>query len=76
MLALEYDPEEARQAWIDYGIERGIELGIELGIERGIERGIEQVAKNLLMMNFSIDDIVNATGLNEDDVRNLAKNDL
>ena len=85
MLALEYNPELDRQAWIEQGIEigfeRGIEQGIEQGIERGIEQGIEQgielrnveVAKNLLAMNFPINDIMKATGCTEEQILKLAE---
>lgn len=52
MLALEYDPELARQAWI--------------------EEGQIKVAKNLLAMNFSINGIVKATGLNKEQILKLA----
>ena len=52
MLALEYDSELARQAWI--------------------EEGQIKVAKNLLVMNFSINDIVKATGLNKEQILKLA----
>ena len=59
MLAMEYDPEEARQAWIEYGI----------------EQGIEQLAKNLLKFNTPIEYIIKATGWSEDKIRNLAKDE-
>ena len=69
MLALEYDPEAERQAWIDYGIERGIERGME----QGRDIGHEDVAKNLLAMNFSTSDIIAATGLTAEQIRKLAE---
>ena len=40
MLALEYDPEEARKAFINYGIQQGIGIGREQGIGIGREQGI------------------------------------
>ena len=61
MLALEYDPELAKQAWI------------EKGIEQGIEQGIEKVAKKLLSMNLPISDIVKATGCTEEKILSLAE---
>ena len=79
MLALEYDPELARQAWIEYGEARGEArgkaIGIDLGIKQGIDRGVEQVAKNLLSMKFSIGEIIAATGLKEEQIHKLAKDD-
>ena len=75
MLAMEYDPEEARQAWIEYGIEQGIKRGIVQGIGQGIEQGIEQLAKNLLKFNTPIEYIIKATGWSEDKIRSLANDE-
>ena len=71
--------EEAKEEGMSQGIEQGIKQGIKQGIERGIERGIEQgissekekIAKNLLSMNMSIEDISKATGLSIDEIKNL-----
>ena len=65
MLALEYNPELDRQAWI--------EQGIEIGFERGIELRNVKVAKNLLAMNFPINDIMKATGCTEEQILKLAE---
>ena len=60
MLALEYDPELERQAWI------------EQGIEQGLEQKAVAIAKNLLKMNFSVDDIVKITGCTREQILKLA----
>ena len=73
MLALEYNPELDRQAWIEQGIEIGFERGIEQGIEQGIELRNVEVAKNLLAMNFPINDIMKATGCTEEQILKLAE---
>ena len=67
--------EEAKEEGMSQGIEQGIKQGIKQGIERGIEQGIssekEKIAKNLLSMNMSIEDISKATGLSIDEIKNL-----
>ena len=67
--------EEGMSQGIEQGIKQGIKQGIERGIERGIEQGIssekEKIAKNLLSMNMSIEDISKATGLSIDEIKNL-----
>ena len=42
MLALEWNLDDAKQAWFEEGLERGIEQGIERGIKQGIEQGLER----------------------------------
>lgn len=44
------------------------------GIEKGIEKGKLEIAKNLLNMNMSIEDIINATGLTAEEVLKLKDN--
>jgi predicted transposase/invertase (TIGR01784 family) len=51
--------------------EKGIEQGIEKGIEQGIEKGIEKVALNMKLAGIDFDIIMQATGLNRDDVAGL-----
>lgn len=61
------------------GIEEGREEGIKQGIKEGIKEGIEKgrieskidIAKNLLKQNVSIDIVMSATGLTEEEVKNL-----
>ncbi|WP_446011717.1 PD-(D/E)XK nuclease family transposase [Candidatus Electrothrix sp.] len=57
----------------DEGIEKGIEKGLEKGIEQGVERGRSDVAVNMLRMGLlTVDQIAQATGLSEDEVRKLS----
>jgi len=78
MLALEYDADLARQAWIEFGEERGIEQGIERGIEQGIEQGRSQekisIVGNLLRAKTPLEYIVAATGWSKEQILSLAKN--
>ena len=72
MLALEYDPELERQAWIEQGLEQGLKQGLKQGLEQGIEQKAVAIAKNLLKMNFSTDDIVKITGCTREQILKLA----
>ena len=60
MLALEYDPELERQAWI------------EEGIEQGIQQGQFAMVKNLLRAKTPIEYIIAATGWTEEEILKLA----
>lgn len=53
------------------GIQIGLEQGIEQGIEQGLEQGIERVARNLLQMGMSLDQVRQATGLTVEQVQQL-----
>ena len=57
------------------GVEEGIEQGIEKGIEQGIEKGKHDtclnLAGNMLKSNYSIDSIMEITGLSEDEIKSL-----
>ena len=63
MLALEYDPELERQAWIEEGIEQGI--------EQGIERERFAMVKNFLRAKTPIEYIIAATGWTEEEILKL-----
>lgn len=73
MLALEYDPELARQAWIEVGIEKGIKLGVKQGIEQGVEKNRKEFIEKLLAAKTPIKYIITATGLTEEQILELAK---
>ena len=61
----------AREEGFEKGHNEGFEQGIEQGIEQGYkERNIE-IAKNLLSLNFALEDISKATGLTLDEINNL-----
>ena len=77
MLALEYDPELARQAWIEKGIEEGIERGIKQGIEQGVEQGHAEekisMVKHLLGAKTPLEYIIAATGWTKEKILSLAE---
>ena len=73
MLALEYDPELARQAWREAGLEEGLAEGLAEGRAEGRIEAKAEIAKNLLAMKLSIGDIVKATGCTEEQVLTFAK---
>ena len=58
--------EHDRASCISEGYRQGIEEGIQQGLERGIDKGVYQkaleTAKNLLAMNFPIENIAKVTG--------------
>jgi predicted transposase/invertase (TIGR01784 family) len=70
-----YDIEEARRQDLEDMKNTGIRIGMERGVEKGIEQGVEQnkieIAKNLLNMNLSIEQIKEATGLEIDEIKSL-----
>ncbi len=45
--------------------------GIEIGIEQGIEQNKHILAKKMIEKNYSIDEIIELTGLNKTEVDNL-----
>ncbi len=63
----------AKEEGIEEGMEKGIEKGIEKGMEKGIEKGREEVAKNLLLMGMSHQEVARATGLSIEKVEDLDK---
>ncbi|MDR2132235.1 MAG: hypothetical protein LBP30_02690, partial [Clostridiales Family XIII bacterium] len=72
---LEKGIEQGIEKGIEKGIEQGIEKGIEQGIEKGIEQGIEEgkikVARAALAKGFSVADVADITGLDEESVKKL-----
>lgn len=53
------------------GIEEGKEKGIEEGIEKGKEDGRKEVARSLKSMNLPIEQIMQATGLTAEEIKQL-----
>ena len=70
-----YDQEEENKKMMNSmkleGIEEGIEKGIEQGLEAGKEEEKIEIAKNLIELNISIDDIIKATGLTKEEIEKL-----
>ena len=73
------DQNAIMKAGYDKGLKAGIEQGINQGIEKGINQGIEQgvnqekkeIAKRLLKMKMSINQIMEVTGLTKEDVERI-----
>jgi len=63
--------DDIRQTAREDGIEEGIEVGIERGREEGKAEERNLIAKNLLSLNMSIDQVVKATGLTSEEVEGL-----
>ncbi len=72
MLALEWNLDDAKQAWFEEGMEQGLEQGLEQG--RSQER--EAVAVKLIRMGFQFDDVQKVTGLSLQHIQKLAKSNL
>ena len=53
------------------GLEKGIKKGIKKGIAEGEKNKSIEIAKNLKQLNISTDDIVKATGLSIEEIKNL-----
>ena len=66
-LGIEYAKEEGKKE----GIEEGIEKGIEKGIELGKLQGIKKVVKSMLDKNMEIKNIIDITGLSEEEVKRI-----
>ena len=56
---------------IDFAKKQGEVKGREEGLAEGLEKGRIEIARNLLSMGLSIEQIVNATGLTEEQVQSL-----
>ena len=70
MLALEWNLDDAKQAWF----EEGMEQGLEQGREQGIEQGREAVAVKLIRRGRPFDEIHEDTGLSLQHIQKLAQN--
>ncbi len=57
------------------GLRHAREEGIEEGIKQGIGQGIEQVTKKMIKLNMPVEDIINVTGLKEEEILKI-KNKL
>ena len=69
---LEYeDVKDAMDYHHRLGIDEGYQKGLEEGREEGREEALINTALKLLGMGFSVQDVAQATGLNEEQVNNL-----
>jgi predicted transposase/invertase (TIGR01784 family) len=62
---------EARETGLEEGIEKGHKEGIEEGKQEGSKEKSMEIARNLLKMNLSIEQIKEATGLTEQEIKIL-----
>ena len=58
---------------IDFAKKQGRTEGLAEGLEKGREDKSQEIARNLLSMGLSVEQIVNATGLTEEQIRSLAE---
>ena len=84
---LQYATEEAMEKGMKQGIEQGMKQGIEQGMKQGIEQGIKQgieqglkdgernkmiqIAKKCLEKEMDLKEILEITGLNEEEILKL-----
>ena len=66
-----YDYENTIEFAKKQGEAKGHERGREEGLAEGLEKGRVEIARNLLSMGLSVEQIVNATALTEEQVRVL-----
>ena len=62
---------ESERIGIEKGIEKGIKKGIEKGDKQGREREKYLIARNLIEMKMPLEQVVEATGLDLDTVKQL-----
>ena len=67
----ENELEEEYQLGIEYAKEEGKKEGIEKGIELGKLQGIKKVVKSMLDKNMDIKNIIDITGLSEEEVKRI-----
>lgn len=65
--------EEGCSLGIEQGTKLGIEQGTKLGIEQGTEFAKNEIAKNMIMHNLPIDQIITYTGLTSDNIEQIRK---
>jgi predicted transposase/invertase (TIGR01784 family) len=54
-----------------YALKNSREEGVQIGLQKGIQKGIYTTAKNLLSMNIPIDVVKKATGLSDDELKQI-----
>ena len=63
--------EMIRNTELEEAQERGIERGIKRGVELGSKEKAVKIAKNLIKIGLSEDQIVESTGLSKEEIKNL-----
>ena len=67
--------EYGKEAGIEQGIKQGIEQGIKHGIKQGIEQNKKEIAKKMKLQNIDIKTIAIVTGLTEEEILRIKKNE-
>lgn len=74
----EREKENAAQDALEQGLKQGLKQGLEQGLEQGLAQGLKQgkqeMALNLLKFGMNMDQIVQASGLSEEEIRELQTN--
>ena len=69
------DIEDAFKEGVEKGIKEGVEKGIKEGKTEGLKEGEKnskiQIAKKMMSKNMNISEIIEFTGLSENDLENL-----
>lgn len=52
---------------------KGMEKGLQQGLQRGRTEAQLEIAKRLLKMGMSLEDVVKATGVEQEEIEQLAK---
>ncbi len=72
---ISYSEQVGHDKGLKIGIEKGIKKGIEQGISQGIDQGVAktkvEVVTNMLERNYSIEEIISLTGLDEDTINKI-----
>ena len=67
--------EKGMQQGLQKGMEKGLQQGLQKGMEKGLEKGLEkaarEIAKKLKARNRPISEIVEDTGLSEEEIKAL-----
>ena len=56
------------------GIAEGMEKGMKQGMEKGMKQRSLEIARNLLSLGLPVDQITQATGLTEEEIKQLKEN--
>jgi len=66
-----WDAYAIEQFAIETGMEKGMKQGLEKGVQQGIEKATREIAKKMKARNRPISEIVEDTGLSEEEINAL-----
>jgi predicted transposase/invertase (TIGR01784 family) len=61
----------AAQEFREEGEVKGIQKGIQQGMQKGRDEGVKTIAKNMLAKGFRLQDVIEVTGLNAEEIKDL-----